>query len=259
MQYKEYDIEGRVAVVTGASSGIGREAALQFAACGAKVAVIARAQPGIDAVVSEIESSGGEALGISLDVADEIAAIAAIGQAVDRFGGIDILVNNAGIEVDREEGKMGADLLTTTTLEQYRRVIDVNLIGHYNMIRACLPCMLSREYGRVVNVSSVTGLNGVVGSAAYVASKAGIFVQTKTFAANYAHRNILFNSVAPGMVDTPMHDLTPKKNFEMVAKMTPMGRIAQPADIVRVILFLAQNHLFMTGGTLVVDGGVNMI
>ena len=258
MQYKEYDIEGRTAVVTGASSGIGREAALQLAACGAKVAVIARTQDKIDAVVGEIASSGGEALGIALDVADEIAAIAAIGQAADRFGGIDILVNNAGIEVDREKGKMGGDLLTTTTLEQYRRVIDVNLIGHYNMIRACLPCMLSREYGRVVNVSSVTGLNGVVGSAAYVASKAGIFVQTKTFAANYAHRNILFNSVAPGMVDTPMHDLTPKENFELVAKMTPMGRIAQPVDVVRVILFLAQNHLFMTGATLIVDGGVNM-
>ncbi|MDR3363743.1 MAG: SDR family oxidoreductase [Clostridiales Family XIII bacterium] len=259
MQYKEYDLEGRVAVITGAASGVGREAAIQLAKCGAKVVVIARTQPKIDAVVSEIEAGCGEALGIALDVADELATNAAADSAITKFGRIDILVNNAGIEADREPGQMGADILTTTSIEQYRRVLDVNLIGHYNMIRACLPAMLSREYGRVVNISSVTGLNGGVGSAAYVASKAGIFVQTKTFASNYAARNILFNSIAPGMVDTPMHATTPPEAFEWAKEATPMKRIAQPIDIVRVILFLAQNHLFMTGEMLVVDGGGNMI
>jgi NAD(P)-dependent dehydrogenase (short-subunit alcohol dehydrogenase family) len=259
MQYKEYDLEGRVALVTGAASGVGRETAIQLAKSGAKVVVIALTQSKIDAVVAEIEAQGGDALGLALDVSDEIATNAAADSATARFGRIDVLVNNAGIEVDREEGQMGADVLTTTSLEQYRRVLDVNLIGHYNMIRACLPSMLSREYGRVVNISSVTGFNGAVGSAAYVASKAGIFVQTKTFAQNYAARNVLFNSVAPGMVDTPMHATTPKEAFAWAAKATPMGRIAQPADIARVILFLTQNHLFMTGEMLVVDGGVNMI
>jgi 3-oxoacyl-[acyl-carrier protein] reductase len=259
MQYKEYDLENRVALITGAASGIGREAAKQFAKCGAKPVVIARTQTKIDAVVAEIESAGGEALGIALDVADEAATGAAADSALAKFGRIDILVNNAGIEVDHEEGQMGADVLTSTSIEQYRRVIDVNLIGHYNMIRACLPAMLSREYGRVVNISSVTGFNGSVGSAAYVSSKAGIFVQTKTFAGRYGVNNILFNSIAPGMVDTPMHEKTPKEAYEWATQATPVGRIAQPIDIVRVILFLAQNHLFMTGEMLVVDGGVNMI
>jgi NAD(P)-dependent dehydrogenase (short-subunit alcohol dehydrogenase family) len=223
------------------------------------VAVLARTLEKIDAVVSEIESEGGEAVGVALDVADEAQTLDAAERTLARFGRIDVLVNNAGVEVDREDGQMGADLLTTTSLDQYRRVLDVNLIGHYNMIRACLPAMRERRYGRVVNISSVTGFNGGVGSAAYVASKAGIFVQTKTFAKHFAAENILFNSIAPGMVDTPMHAQTPKEAFEWAAGATPMGRIAQPIDIARVILFLSQNHLFMTGEMLVADGGSNMI
>lgn len=258
MQYREYNIEGRTAVITGASSGVGRETAVLLAGCGAKVVAIARSQQKLDDLVSQISGEGGEITAYACDVADEVSITGIAKEVVSKYGKIDILINDAGVEVERQPGLMGGDLLVNTSLEQYRRVLATNLIGQYNCMCACLPSMLEQQYGRIVNVSSVTGLNGDVGSAAYVASKAGIFAQTKAFAKNFGRNNILFNTVAPGMVDTPMHSLTPPEAFQETAAMTPIGRVAQPIDIARVILFFAQEHLFMTGQVIAVDGGLNM-
>jgi 3-oxoacyl-[acyl-carrier protein] reductase len=118
--------------------------------------------------------------------------------------------------------------------------------------------MQKNHFGRIVNVSSVTAYNGGVGTAAYVASKAGIIVQTKAFARQFAPENIIINNVCPGMIDTPMHATTPKENFDMVARMVPLRRVGQPIDVAKVILFLAQEELYMTGETISVDGGGSM-
>ena len=197
-------------------------------------------------------------LAVCCDVAVPVEVQAAVKQAIDHFGRIDILVNNAGIEVEVEPGQMGGDLLMNTSLEQYRRVLDTNLIGHYNFLTAVIPLMQKQKFGRIVNVSSVTAFNGGVGSAAYVASKAGIIVQTKSFARKFGPDNIIINTVCPGMIDTPMHKATPKEEFELVAKMNPLRRVGKPSDVAKLILFLVQEDLYMTGETIAVDGGGSM-
>ena len=254
----EYGIDGKTAIVTGAGKGIGRETAIQLAKMGAKVALVGRGFESVNLVEKEIKEFSGDVITLVCDVGSESAVNETVEKVVGAYGRIDILVNNAGIEADREEGQMGSDILMTTPIEQYHRVIDTNLIGHYNFMRACIPHMIKHEYGRIVNVSSVTAFSGGVGTAAYVASKAGSIVQTKSFAREFGSKNILVNCVAPGMVDTPMHTLTPKEQFDFVAARSPLKRVALPIDIARVIIFLAQENLFMTGETLVPDGGSTM-
>ena len=254
----EYGIDGRVVIVTGAGSGVGRETAIQFAKMGAKVALFGRRLGPVSEVEKEIKEFSNDVIAIECNVGVEEAVNEAVKKVVEVYGGVDILVNNAGIEADREEGLMGVDILMTTPIEQYHKLLDTNLIGHYNTMRACVPYMVEKKYGRIVNVSSVTAFGGTVGTAAYVASKAGSISQTKAFARAFGQNNITVNSVAPGMVDTPMHSTTPKENFGHAAANTALRRIAQPIDITRVILFLAQENLFMTGETLVPDGGGSM-
>ena len=253
----EYGIDGRAAIVTGAGSGVGRETVIQLAKMGAKVALVGRGMESISKVEKEIREFSNDVIALKCDVGAEKEVNEAVQKITDTYGRIDILVNNAGIEADREEGLMGGDILMTTPIEQYHRVLDTNLIGHYNFMRACIPGMAERKYGRIVNVSSVTAFSGGVGTAAYVASKAGSIVQTKAFARKFGPDNILINCVAPGMIDTPMHSTTPREQFAMVEKMSALRRVAQPIDIARIILFLVQENLFMTGETLC-DGGGGM-
>ena len=254
----EYGIDGKVAIVTGAGKGIGRETSIQLAGMGAKVALVGRSLESVSLVEKEIKEFSGDVIALECDVGSESGVNEAVLKIIETFGTVHILVNNAGIEADREEGQMGGDLLMTTPIEQYHRVLDTNLIGHYNFMRACIPYMVKQQYGRIVNVSSVTAFGGGVGTAAYVASKAGSIVQTKAFARKFGPDNITINSVAPGMVDTPMHSLTPKEHFKFAAQGSALRRVAQPIDIARIILFLAQENLFMTGETLVSDGGGSM-
>ncbi|MCL2125070.1 MAG: SDR family oxidoreductase [Oscillospiraceae bacterium] len=253
----EYGIDGKIAIVTGAGSGVGRETAIQLAKMGAKVALFGRGIESISIVEKEIKEFSPDVIAIKCDVGMKDEVDAAAKQVIDAYGRIDILVNNAGIEADREEGQMGGDMLMTTPIEQYHRVLDTNLIGHYNTMTAIVPGMAERKYGRVVNVSSVTAFGGGVGTAAYVASKAGSIVQTKAFARKFGPDNVLINCVAPGMVDTPMHKTTPREQFTMVERGSTLRRVAQPIDIARIILYLAQEDLFMTGETLC-DGGGGM-
>ncbi|NLM45572.1 MAG: SDR family oxidoreductase [Firmicutes bacterium] len=254
----DYGIAGKVAMVTGAGKGIGRETAIQLAGQGAAVVLVGRSEGPLKEVESIIRQTTDQVMSIRCDVAAEAEVKQAVEQALQRFGRIDILVNNAGIEVDREPGQMGGDLLMNTSLEQYHRVLDTNLIGHYNFMRAVIPEMKKNRFGRIVNVSSVTAFNGGVGSAAYVASKAGIIAQTKSFAREFGPDNIIINTVCPGMIDTPMHELTPKEMFEIVAKTNPLRRVGKPIDVAKLILFLVQEELYMTGETISVDGGGTM-
>ena len=253
----EYGIDGKVAIVTGAGSGVGRETAIQLAKIGAKVALVGRRLETVSEVEKEIKEFSNDVIALKCNVGLEDEVNETVKKVVDTFGRIDILINNAGIEADRVEGQMGGDMLMTTPIEQYHKVLDTNLIGHYNFMKAVIPGMAERKYGRIVNVSSVTAFGGGVGTAAYVASKAGSIVQTKAFARKFGPDNITINNVAPGMIDTPMHSTTPKEMFEMVAKNSVLRKVAQPIDIARIILFLAQENLFMTGETLC-DGGGGM-
>lgn len=254
----DYGIAGKVALVTGAGKGIGRETAIQLAKQGAAVVLVGRSSQPLAEVEQEIRNFSEKVLSICCDVAVPAEVKAAVEKALAHFGSIDILVNNAGIEVEVEQGQMGGDLLMHTTLEQYHRVLDTNLIGHYNFMTAVIPHMQKRKFGRIVNVSSVTAFNGGVGSAAYVASKAGIIAQTKSFARKFGPDNIIINTVCPGMIDTPMHKATPKEQFELVARAVPLRRVGKPIDVAKLILFLVQEDLYMTGETIAVDGGGSM-
>lgn len=253
----EYGIDGKVAIVTGAGSGIGRETAVQLAKMGAKVALFGRRLSSVAEVEKEIKAFTSDVMAIECNVKSEETVNESVQKVIDAWGRVDILVNNAGIEAEREEGLMGGDLLMTTPISEYHKLLDTNLIGHYNTMRACIPHMLKNHYGRIINVSSSTAFSGGIGTAAYVASKAGSIVQTKAFARKFATDGIMINAVAPGMVDTPMHKTTPKEQFDMVAQNGLCRRVAQPIDVARIILFLAQENLFMTGETLC-DSGAGM-
>jgi 3-oxoacyl-[acyl-carrier protein] reductase len=255
----DYGISGKIAAVTGAGKGIGRETSIQLAKQGATVVLIGRGLSSVSEVEQEIRAFSDHVTAMVCDVGDEASVFGTVAKIVETYGRIDILVNNAGVEADREPGLMGGDILMTTTIEQYHRVLDTNLIGHYNFMRAAIPYMQKKQFGRIVNISSVTAYNGGVGSAAYVASKAGSIVQTKAFARQFGPDNILINTVCPGMIDTPMHATTPKENFDMVARMSPLRRVGQPIDVARLVLYLAQeDNFYMTGETISVDGGGTM-
>jgi 3-oxoacyl-[acyl-carrier protein] reductase len=255
----DYGLGGRAAIVTGAGSGIGRESALRLAGQGVMTALIGNVQKDLEDAANEITENGGTALAALCDVSDDAAVHAAVERVAASFGRLDILVNCAGIEVERDEpGQFGSSMLTLTSPEEYQRVIGVNLVGHYSTMRAAVPHMQKGGFGRIVNISSVTAYNGQVGSAAYVASKAGIIVQSKAFANEFGKDNITVNCIAPGMIDTPMHATTPREMFDMTAKFNPLRRYGFPMDIAKLVLFLTQEELYITGETIVVDGGGRM-
>ena len=250
-----YGIEGRVAVVTGAGKGIGRETAIQLAKMGAKVALFGRGAESINLVKAEIEAFSKDVIAVVCDVGYEPAVKQAVAEVIEKYGRIDILINDAGIEAQCAPGQVGGDIFDILTEEQYFGVLRTNMLGHYYMYRNVIPHMQKNHYGRIVNVTSVTGLNGGFGSPAYTGSKAAAMCQSKAFARKYAPDGIIINAVAPGMVNTPMHKDTPQYMFDQVAERTPLGKVAEPIDIARIILFLAQEDLFLCGQVIVCDGG----
>lgn len=246
-------LAGKVAVVTGASRGIGRAIALALAAAGAKVVVNYRSQAeAAQEVVAAIQSQGGEALAVQADVSDFQAANELIKAAVAAFGQVDILVNNAGTTRDM--------LLAMMNEEQWDVVIQTNLKSAFNCCKAVLRPMMRRKHGgRIINISSVSGLNGQAGQANYSASKAALHGLTKSLARELGSRQITVNAIAPGIIPT---DLTADLSPNLVNKIMdwiPLGRLGSVEDVAHLAVFLASDQAaYITGEIIRVDGGLGM-
>ena len=245
-------LEGKVAVVTGASGGIGRAIALAFGKAGASVAVHYNGNEAKAAAVkAEIEEAGGKAEIFRCNVADFDACSDFIKSVVKTFGKIDILVNNAGITRD--------GLVMGMSEEDFDAVIDTHLKGSFNCIRFASRQMMRKKYGRIINITSVSGVAGNAGQANYSASKAGLIGLTKSVAKELASRNITANAIAPGFVKTEMTDVLSDEVKEAAMKQIPLGRFAEPEDIANAAVFLASDMAsYITGQVLLVDGGMVM-
>ncbi|KJE27586.1 3-oxoacyl-[acyl-carrier-protein] reductase [Geobacillus kaustophilus] len=245
-------LEGKIALVTGASRGIGRAVALELARQGANVAVnYAGSEAKANEVAEAIRSLGREAIAVQADVARAEDVERMVKTTIDHFGRLDILVNNAGITRD--------NLLMRMKEEEWDAVINTNLKGVFLCTKAATRPMMKQRYGRIVNIASVVGVIGNPGQANYVAAKAGVIGLTKTAARELASRNITVNAVAPGFITTDMTEaLSPELKAEML-KQIPLARFGEPDDIARVVAFLASDAAsYMTGQTLHVDGGMVM-
>jgi len=245
-------LEGQVAVVTGASRGIGRATALCLARAGARVIVnYARQESMAAEVVTEIEKSGGQAIAVAGDVGDYEAARNIMQTALNHFGRVDILVNNAGIARD--------NLAARLKPEDWAAVIQTNLTGVFNCCQAALKTMMRQRQGRIINLTSVVGLRGNAGQVNYAAAKAGVIGLTKSLAKELASRGILVNAIAPGFITTEMTAVLNEETRQELYQHIPLGRPGEAEEVAEVILFLASPAArYITGQVLVVDGGLTL-
>lgn len=245
-------LENKVALVTGASRGIGREIALTLAAQGAFVIVNYNgSEKRAQEVVETIEKNGGKAVVYQCSVGDFNACEEMIQSIVSEYGHLDILVNNAGITKD--------NLIMKMKEEDFDAVINTNLKGAFNTIRHSAKQMLKQRSGKIINISSVSGILGNAGQANYAASKAGVIGLTKTMARELASRGITVNAVAPGFVETKMTEVLDAKIKEAACRQIPLGKFGQTKDIAEMVAFLASEKAdYITGQVISVDGGMNM-
>ncbi|KPN93087.1 3-oxoacyl-[acyl-carrier-protein] reductase [Lysinibacillus sp. ZYM-1] len=245
-------LEGKVAVVTGASRGIGRAIALKLAEEGAKVVVnYSGSQAKAEEVVAKIQESGGEAIAVQASVSQTEEVTTLMDKAVKTFGSLDILVNNAGITRD--------NLLMRMKEDEWDDVLDTNLKGVFLCTKAVTRQMMKQRAGRIINISSIVGVAGNAGQANYVAAKAGVIGLTKTTAKELASRNILVNAIAPGFIETEMTDQLPEDIKQGMLTQIPLAKLGQPEDIAKAVAYLASDDAnYMTGQTLHIDGGMVM-
>ena len=246
-----FSLKDKVALVTGASQGIGRLTALALAEAGAQVAAAARNAEKLNAVVAEIAAAGGQALAVPMDVADPEQIKAGFKLLLEKFGKLDILVNNAAVTRDALALRMKPD--------DWDAVLRTNLTGAHLCIQQALGPMMRQRWGRIINVTSVVARTGNAGQANYVAAKAGLIGLTKAIAVEMASRNITVNAVAPGFISTPMTDPLPDKvKQEMLGKI-PLGRMGTGRDVAAAVVFLASEEAgYITGHVLDVNGGMYM-
>ena len=244
-----FSLKDKVALVTGASQGIGWDIAQALVVAGAKVAVAARTEEKLALLVGEIAAAGGEAIAIKMDVADADQIKAGFKQVIEKFGRLDILINNAAITRDGLAVRMKPD--------DWDAVIRTNLTGAHLCIQQALGVMMRARSGRIINVSSVVAQMGNAGQANYVAAKAGLIGLTKAIAMEIASRNITVNAVAPGFIETPMTDVLSDKVKEELKTRIPLGRLGVPRDVAASIVFLASDEAaYITGHVLDVNGGM---
>jgi 3-oxoacyl-[acyl-carrier protein] reductase len=244
------DLNGKVALVTGGSRGIGRAISLKLASIGADVAV--NYQGRADAaqeVVEQIEAMGRRAIAVQADVRHPDAAEALVKRVIEGLGGLHIVVNNAGITRD--------NLIMRMKEADWDDVLDINLKGAFNIIKAAQRPMMKAKYGRIINITSVSGIAGNAGQANYASAKAGLIGLTKSVAKELGSRNITCNAVAPGFIPTELTADLPQDLLDQAVKLTPLGRLGTVEDIAKAVAFFADDaSMFITGQVLSVDGGM---
>jgi 3-oxoacyl-[acyl-carrier protein] reductase len=246
-----FNLKDKVAVVTGASQGIGRDTAVALAQAGAKVAVAARNEEKLATLVNEITAAGGQAFAVTIDVGEAEQVRAGFKKVLEKFNRLDILVNNAGITRDGLAMRMKP--------EDWDAVIRTNLTGAHLCIQQALPVMMRARAGRIINVASVVAQMGNAGQANYVAAKAGLIGLTKAIAMEISSRNVTVNAVAPGFIETPMTDGLAEKVKEELKLRIPLGRMGTPREVAAAIVFLASDEPgYITGHVLDVNGGMFM-
>jgi 3-oxoacyl-[acyl-carrier protein] reductase len=244
-------LEGRVALVTGASQGIGHACALALAGQGASVALAARNRQKLDELAQQIAAAGGKAAVFVMDVAEEEQIKSGIKAALGHFGKIDILVNNAGITRDQ--------LVMRMKRADWDAVLNTNLTSAYLCIQQVIGSMLKQRWGRIINITSVFGQMGQAGQANYASSKAGLIGLTMAMAREVASRNITCNAVAPGFIETGMTAVLSEETKQNAVKMIPLGRVGTPEDVASAVCFLASDEAsYITGHVLNVNGGILM-
>jgi 3-oxoacyl-[acyl-carrier protein] reductase len=244
-------LDGRVAMVTGASQGIGRACAVSLAKAGAQVALAARNGAKLAEVAAEIEGAGGKAMPFEMDLASEESIKAVTKAVVAQYGKIEILVNNGGITRD--------NLMLRMKLADWNAVLQTNLTGAFLLTQAAVSSMLKTRWGRIINISSVVGETGQAGQANYAASKAGLIGLTMSLARELASRNITVNAVAPGYISTPMTDVLNDQQRSAMLTQIPLDRAGTPEDVASAVVFLASDQAgYITGHVLDVNGGMHM-
>ena len=244
----KFNLNNKIAIVTGASQGIGKIIAFELAKSGAHVACISRNKKAIESIVDEITINGGQASSFPCDISDSDTLSEIITEIIKENSRIDILVNNAGITKD--------SLLMRMSIEQWDDVINTNLKGAFHCTKAVVRYMMKNKFGRIINITSIVGLTGNAGQANYAASKAGLIGMTKSIAKEVASRGITANCIAPGWIETSMtNKLSGEVKNEFLSHI-PVGRIGSPDDIANAVIFLASDEAgYITGQTITVDGG----
>ncbi|MEW5785394.1 MAG: 3-oxoacyl-[acyl-carrier-protein] reductase [Bacillota bacterium] len=246
------NLEGKTALVTGGSRGIGRAAVMALARAGATVALnYSRGEAAALQVLAEVEAAGGRGIAVQGDVADYPACENLVQSVLDQFRRIDILINNAGITRD--------NLLIRMKETEWQDVIATNLTGIYNCTKAALrPMLKQKSGGRIINIASVAGIYGNAGQANYAAAKGGVIAFTRSLAKELGSRAITVNAIAPGLIETAMTEVLPDQYKEQILGRIALGRLGKPEDVAETILFLAAAGSYITGQVIAVDGGISM-